>query len=135
MKIFSYSNRRALSAGLAVLLVAGLGCSRGPKGPSREMVLPLLQQEAQSLKVDGEKASPGLGVKSTWAIQSVEAREQAGNESQPWAGTIKFNITSEMREVDGTPLVQKFDKRFEYVWSTVMNRWIIQYTPPAPAER
>ncbi len=106
-----------------------------PKGPSREMVLPLLQQEAQSLKTDGEKASPGLGVKSTWAITSVEAREQAGNESQPWAGTIQFAITSEMRDVDGTPLVQKFDKRFEYVWSTTMNRWIIQYTPPAPAAR
>jgi hypothetical protein len=120
-----------LAAGLAVSLATGLACSFKPKGPTREMVLPLLQQEANSLKADGEKASPGLGVKSTWAIQAVEAREQPTNESQPWAGTIRFNITSEMREVDGTPLVQKFDKRFEYVWSTVMNRWIIQYTPPA----
>jgi hypothetical protein len=129
------ATRLVVGAGLAVSLAAGLACSRKPKGPSREMVLPLLQQEAQSLKVDGEKASPGLGVKSTWAIQSVEVKEQAGNESQPWTGTIQFNITSEMRDVDGTPLVQKFDKRFEYVWSTVMNRWIIQYTPPAPATR
>jgi hypothetical protein len=129
------STRWVLGAGLALSLGAGLSCSMKPKGPSREMVLPLLQQEAQSLKNDGEKANPGLGVKSTWAIKSVEAREQAGNESQPWAGTIQFAITSEMRDVDGTPLVQKFDKRFEYVWSTVMNRWIIQYTPPAPAAR
>jgi hypothetical protein len=124
--------RTVLAAGLAVSLGAVLACSMKPKGPSREMVLPLLQQEAASLKADGEKASPGLGVKATWAIQGVEAREQPTNESQPWAGTIRFNITSEMRDVDGTPLVQKFDKRFEYVWSTVMNRWIIQYTPPAP---
>ena len=104
------------------------------QGASREMV-PLLQQEANSLKADGEKANPELGVKATWAIQGVEVREQAGNEAQPWAGTIRFNITSEMRDVDGTPLVQRFDKRFEYVWSTAMNRWIIQYTPPAPAAR
>jgi len=122
-------------AAAAFLLAAGLACSLKPKGPSREMVLPLLQQEAQSLKADGEKANPELGVKATWAIKSVEAREQPANESQPWAGTIQFNITSEMRDVDGTPLVQKFDKRFEYVWSTAMNRWIIQYTPPAPAAR
>ena len=130
-----YSTVTVLGSAIAVSLAAGLACSMKPKGPSREMVLPLLQQEANSLKADGEKASPGLGVKSTWAIKSVEAREQPNNESQPWAGTIQFNITSEMREVDGTPLVQKFDKRFEYVWSTVMNRWIIQYTPPAPAAR
>ncbi len=130
-----HSTSLALGAGLALSLVTGLACSRKPKGPSREMVLPLLQQEAQSLKADGEKASPGLGVKATWAIKSVEAREQASNESQPWTGTIQFDITSEMRDVDGTPLVQKFDKRFEYVWSTAMNRWIIQYTPPAPAAR
>jgi hypothetical protein len=130
-----YSAPRCLGVVVVVSLVAGLACSLKPKGPSREMVLPLLQQEAQSLKVDGEKANPELGVKATWTIKSVEAREQASNESQPWAGTIQFNITSEMREVDGTPLVQKFDKRFEYVWSTAMNRWIIQYTPPAPASR
>jgi len=130
-----HSTQWALTAGLALTLGTGLACSLKPKGPSREMVLPLLQQEAQSLKTDGEKANPGLGVKSTWTIKSVEAREQAGNESQPWAGTIQFAITSEMRDVDGTPLVQKFDKRFEYVWSGAMNRWIIQYTPPAPAAR
>jgi len=124
-----------LGAGLTVSLVAGPACKLKPKGLSREMVLPLLPQEAQSLKADGEKANPGLGVKATWAVQGVEVREQPTNESQPWAGTIRFGITSEMRDVDGTPLVQKFDKRFEYVWSTAMNRWIIQYTPPAPAAR
>jgi hypothetical protein len=128
-------NHPAVAAGIVVTAVAGFACMIKPRGPSREMVLPLLQQEANSLKADGEKASPGLGVKSTWAIKSVEVVPQPSNASQPWAGTIQFNITSEMREVDGTPLVQKFDKRFQYVWSTAMNRWIIQYTPPAPAAR
>jgi hypothetical protein len=124
--------RVVLDLALSLSITAGLACSTKAKGPTREMVLPLLQQEANSLKADGEKANPGLGVKATWAIQSVQVREQTADESQPWAGTIQFNITSEMREGDGTPLVQKFDKRFEYVWSTAVNRWIIQYTPPAP---
>lgn len=96
------------------------------------MVTPLLQQEANSLKQDGEKPDEKLGVKATWNVESVEVREQKDNESNPWAGTVKFRITSEMREVDGTPVTQTFDKRFEYLWSTAMNRWIIQYTPPSP---
>ena len=128
-----YRRPRHLAAGIVV--VAGLSCSLGRSGPSREMVLPLLQQEANSLKADGEKANPDLGVKATWTIQGVEVREQPKNEAQPWAGTIRFNIASEMRDADGTPLVQRFEKRFEYVWSTAMNRWIIQYTPPAPTKR
>jgi hypothetical protein len=107
------------------------GCSFKPKGPSKEMVTPLLQQEANSLKRDGEKPDEKLGVKATWNVESVEVREQKDNETNPWAGTVKFKITSEMREVDGTPVVQTFDKRFEYLWSTTLNRWIIQYTPPS----
>jgi len=116
---------------LTSLVLPGLACSLKPKGPSREMVTPLLQQEAASLKRDGEKPNDALGVKATWNVEGVEVREQKDNESNPWAGTIRFKIASEMKEVDGTPLVQTFDKRFEYVWSTAMNRWIIQYTPPA----
>ena len=96
------------------------------------VVLPLLQQEAQSLKTDGEKPQPELGVKATWVVEGVDLREQPTNESQPWAGTIRFKITSEMREVDGSPATTHFDKRFEYVWSTATNRWLIQYTPPQP---
>ena len=122
---------RAIGASIAILgLTLGSACFMKPKGPTREMVTPLLQQEASSLKRDGEKPNEALGVKATWNIEGVEVREQKDNESQPWAGTIRFKITSEMREVDGTPLVQTFDKRFEYVWSTATNRWIIQYTPP-----
>ena len=117
---------------VAGAVLAGLACSKKPSGPTREMVMPLLQQEAQSLKTDGEKPHPELGVKATWAIEGVDLREQPANESQPWAGTIRFKITSEMREVDGSPATSHFDKRFEYVWSTTMNRWLIQYTPPQP---
>jgi hypothetical protein len=38
-----------------------------------------------------------------------------------------------MKEVDGSTVSQTFEKRFEYVYSGVLKRWIVQYTPPAPA--
>jgi hypothetical protein len=100
----------------------------------REAVLPLLQQEAESLKRDGEKVDPNLGVRSTWNIEAVEVKEQPGNDN-PWAGTIRFKIESRMREVDGSIVTQSFEKRFEYVYNGTLRRWIIQYTPPAPSKK
>jgi hypothetical protein len=123
--------RTGVVLGAAVMIAA---CSLGkPEGNKREAVLALLQQEAQGLKQDGEKVNPALGVKAIWNVEAVEVKEQPGNESQPWTGTIRFRIESKMKEVDGTPLSQQFEKRFDYVYSTVMNRWIIQYVPPSPA--
>jgi hypothetical protein len=123
--------RKGVVLGAAVMIAA---CSLGkPEGSKREAVLALLQQEAQGLKQDGEKVNPALGVKATWNVEAVEVKEQPGNESQPWTGTIRFRIESKMKEVDGSPLTQQFEKRFDYVYSTVMNRWIIQYVPPSPA--
>lgn len=124
--------------GLAVVAATILtaGCSKG-KDPrlSRETVLPLLQQEAQSLKNDGEKMDdPKLGVKTTWNIEGVDVREQPTNAENPWAGTIRFKIESSMKEVDGTTDSRSFEKRFEYVYSSVLMKWIVQYTPPAPAK-
>jgi hypothetical protein len=116
----------------ATILTAG--CSKG-KDPrlARETVLPLLQKEAESLKNDGEKMDdPKLGVKTTWNIEGVDLKEQPTNAENPWAGTIRFKIESSMKEVDGTTDSRSFDKRFEYVYSSVLNRWIVQYTPPAP---
>src|SRR5713226_7043043 len=105
--------------GTAVLIA---GCSLGkPDGSQKEAVLALLQQQAQGLKQDGEKVNPALGVKAIWNIESVEVKEQPGNESEPWTGTIRFRIESKMKEVDGSLLTQQFEKRFDYVYSTVMN--------------
>ena len=101
----------------------------------RDAVLPLLQKEAESLKKDGEKVDPALGVRSTWNIESVEVKEQPGNDTNPWAGTIRFRIESRMQEVDGSIVTQSFEKRFEYVYNSTLRRWIIQYTPPAPAKK
>ncbi len=117
--------------GTAVLIA---GCSLGkPGGSQKEAVLALLQQQAQGLKQDGEKVNPALGVKAIWNIESVEVKEQPGNESEPWTGTIRFRIESKMKEVDGSLLTQQFEKRFDYVYSPAIKGWIIQYVPPSPA--
>jgi hypothetical protein len=118
-------------AGMSVA-VAALGCGTKLSGPKRETVQPLLQKEAESLKADGEKGSPTLGVKSRWDIVSVEVREQPGNDTNPFAGTIRFKILSSTPDADGSVLTDQTEKRFEYVWSTTVNKWIIQYVPPPP---
>ena len=120
-----------VAAVAAAMLTAG--CSKLDPRLSREAVLPLLQQEAQSLKNDGEKMDdPKLGVKTIWNIEGVEVKEQPANPDNPWTGTIRFKIDSSMKEVDGTTVTSSFEKRFEYVYSGVLKRWIVQYTPPAP---
>src|SRR5262245_10772835 len=116
---------------ISLILLVLTGCKTRLTGPSKEALQALLQQEAQSLKTDGEKINPELGVKSTWTIQSVEVREQPNNPDQPWVGTIKFKIESRMRDVDGSDQAQQFEKRFEYVYNETLKRWIIQYTPPS----
>jgi len=121
--------RRSLVC-IPLILLALAGCKTKLGGPSREALLALLQQEAQSLKTDGEKVNPDLGIKATWNIEGVEVREQPNNPDQPWAGTIRFRIESRMREEDGRDVTQQFEKRFEYVYNDTVKRWIILYTPP-----
>ena len=126
-------NRFARPAALGGALVAALACGRGKSDSlKKETVLALLQQEAQSLKADGEKVNPDLGVKTTWNIEGVDVREQPNDENRPWAGTIRFKIQSQMREVDGTKLTNEFEKRFDYAYSTALKKWIILYVPPTP---
>ncbi len=115
---------------MPLILLAFAGCKGRLLGPNKEALQALLQQEAQSLKTDGEKVNPDLGVKSTWNIVAVEVREQPNSPDQPWAGTIRFKIESRIRDVDGSEVPQQFDKSFEYVYSDTLKRWIIQYTPP-----
>lgn len=112
-------------ATVAALAMAAVCCS-GKKEPAltRETVLPLLQAEARSFKADGEKMDPKLGVKATWTVTAVEVQEQAGNKSQPFRGTVRFRIDSQMREFDGTALTQTFEKKFDFVFDAPSKKWL-----------
>jgi predicted small lipoprotein YifL len=128
--------RTDATAGLVVLaaLVAGLvACGpKGPRAPGREVVIPVLQHEANALKRDGEKLDPVLRVKATWTIEGVDVTERPGDPDRPWAGTIHFKIRSETRDEQGGVAVDEFRRRFDYLWSASLERWIFQQ-PPSPA--
>jgi hypothetical protein len=130
-------NVTGFTLGLAVLALLSAGCGGAKdRGPKKEAILPLLQQEAQSLKRDGEKGDPKtLGISSTWTIQGVELTEQPGNADAPWLGTIRIKIESTMKDELGAVQTQSFEKKFVYVWNVTLSRWLIQYTPPSPAAK
>jgi predicted small lipoprotein YifL len=110
---------------LAVALTAA-GCgAKGPGKPTREAVTALLQQEANTLKADGEKLDPVLGVKATWTVARLEVTERPDDADRPWAGTILFKIRSDARDTDGVQ-THEFEKRFDYLYTTTVNRWIFQ---------
>ena len=108
-------------------LVFLTSCSESKKDPpARERVEPLLQQEADTMKREGESdVNPSLGVTVTWTVQSVAIREQLENEAEPWAGTIRFVIKSEMPELDGT-VTERFERSYDYVWELEHERWVMR---------
>lgn len=126
--------RTAGVAVLAVALAALASCGRGgPKAPGREVVTPLLQQEAAELKRGGEKLDPVLGVKATWTIEGIDITERPGDADRPWAGTIRFRIRSETKDTGGAVIVDEMERRFDYVWTASIGKWIFQLAPsPAP---
>jgi len=133
-----HCGRRGAVIGAALLalatLAAGAGCARrGADVAGREVVTPLLQQEADALKRDGEKLDPILRVKATWTIAGVDVAERPGDTEKPWAGTIRFKIRSETMDVDGSVAVDEFDRRFDYVYMASLQRWVFQLAPsPKP---
>jgi hypothetical protein len=97
------------------------------------VVTPLLQQEANGLKRDGEKLDPVLGVKATWTIEKIDVTERPGDPDRPWAGTIRFKIRSETKDTDGAVVVDEFERRFDYVYTASLQKWVFQLAPsPAP---
>jgi hypothetical protein len=115
-----------VGAVLALSLVA-LACgARGPKGPTREVVTASLQQEADALKSGGEKLDPVLRVKATWTVEGLDITERPNDADVPWAGTIRFKIKSETQDTDGKVQTDEFEKRFDYLYTTSVNRWIFQ---------
>ncbi len=125
--------RTAGIVALAATLVGLAACGRiGSKALAREVVTPLLQKEANDLKASGEKLDPVLGVKATWTIAGIDVTERPNDPDRPWAGTIRFRIRSETKDMDRGVVVDEFDKRFDYVYSTTLGKWIFQL-PPSPA--
>jgi len=113
-------------AGLAVAL-AVVGCGpKKPAGPTREAVTALLQQEASSLKADGEKLDPVLRVRATWTVEGLDIVERPNDADRPWSGKIRFKIRSETKDTDGKLQVDEFEKQFDYLYTTSVNRWIFQ---------
>jgi predicted small lipoprotein YifL len=119
---------------LAAALTALAACGRkGPDVPGREVVTPLLQQEADTIKRDGEKLDPILRVKATWTIEGIDVTERPNDADRPWAGTIRFRIQSVMRDEQGVVTTDEFERRFDYLFSAILGRWIFQLAPsPAP---
>ena len=121
--------RTSSTVGAAVLALslAAWGCGgKGSKGPAREVVTASLQQEANTLKADGEKLDPVLRVKATWNIEGLDISERPNDPDRPWAGTIRFKIKSETQDTDGKVVTDEFEKRFDYVYTMSVNRWIFQ---------
>jgi hypothetical protein len=115
--------------GTTVLALAWgvVGCGlKGPARPTREAVTAALQQEADLLKRDGEKLDPVLRVKATWTVEGLDVTERPNDPDRPWAGAIRFKIKSETKDTDGKVVVDEFQKRFDYVYTTSVSRWIFQ---------
>jgi len=118
---------------LAAALAAVAACGRtGPDRAARELVTPLLEREAADLKRSGEQLDPVLGVKATWTVAGIDVTERPGDADRPWAGAIRFKIRAETRDTGGV-VVDEFERRFDYVYTASVNRWIFQLAPsPAP---
>jgi hypothetical protein len=109
----------------AALLAAGCGLTK-PKGPTREAVTAALQQEANSLKADGEKLDPVLRVKATWTVEGLDIAERPNDADRPWSGKIRFKIKSETKDTDGKVVTDEFARQFDYLYTTSINRWVFQ---------
>lgn len=120
-------NRRASLCVLALGIPAVVAsCTKKPSGPTREEVLLALQQEAQSLKADGEKMDPALQVTNTWTVSSVDVQEQPGNKAEPFRGIVKYDVETRTREWDGTVLADKKQKSFNYAYLNATRKWVMR---------
>ena len=129
--------RRGRTAGVVILaaaLTALAACGpRAPEIPGREVVTPLLRQEADTLKGDGERLDPVLLVKATWTIEGIDVTERPDDPERPWAGSIRFRIRSVMRDEQGVVTTDEFERRFDYLYTLSLQRWVFQLAPsPAP---
>lgn len=121
--------RQGLTAASAILIgaLALAGCGKkSEERPTREAVTASLQQEADSLKSDGEKLDPVLRVKATWTVEGLDVTERPNDPDRPWAGTIRFKIRSDTKDTDSKVVTDEFERRFDYVYTMSVKRWIFQ---------
>jgi len=130
MRLTSATRILGLVFAAAALLAAGCG-KKEPARPSREVVSALLQREADELKRNGEQLDPVLRVKATWTVAAIDLVEVPGDPDHPWKGTIRFKIRGETRDTSGV-VVDEFEKRFDYVYTTSLGKWIFQLAPATP---
>lgn len=114
------------SLSVLALALAVLSCAKKPSGPTREEVLPALQQEAQVMKKEAEKMDPALQVTNVWTIANVDVQEQAGNKAEPFKGTIRFDVETRTKEWDGTVLADKKQKSFNYAYVAATKKWMMR---------
>ena len=78
------------------------------------------------MKAEGEELDPTFGVRANWEIEDIQVQKSSGDDAPPWRGTIRFKITSRVREPDGTTSTEEFVKNFEYVWDTDLEGWTVR---------
>ena len=120
--------RTTTSIATTALLAALLGsCGAiGDGAPAQETVLSLLREEAQELKAEGESLDPAFGVTANWEIEDVQVRKPSNENGPPWRGTVRFKITSRVRDPDGSTSTDEFDKSIEYLWDTELDGWTVR---------
>lgn len=96
---------------------------------TREAALGELQREVQTLKAEGEKPDPGIGIQSSWNVEAVDIREQPNDPAHPWAGTVRFKIENRIRDLDGSTKVQRVSRSYDFVYDLAAKRWMMQYKP------
>ena len=111
----------------AVAVLSSCSVFKSINRPSKETVQAALQADAESLKKDGEKPIPGMGVRSVWTIEKIDIQEQPKDDTRPWKGTVVFRIDSAMREPDGSITKDSIKKTFNYVYDAPMKKWLVQY--------
>ena len=123
------SPARRGTVGIIALLavVVGVACGViGDRAPAQETVLSLLREEAQELKAEGEKLDPAYRVTANWEIEDVQVQKPSNEDGPPWRGTIRFKITSRVREPDGTTSTEEFVRNVEYIWDLELDGWTVR---------
>jgi hypothetical protein len=116
------------AAVVSAVVAVAVSCSvfKSVTRPSKETVQAALQADAESLKRDGEKPMPNMGVRSVWTIEGIDIQEQK-DDNRPWKGTVRFRIDTAMREPDGTISKDSIKKTFNYVYDAPLKKWLVQY--------